>query len=146
MKLILLLILTYISLFSQEVKVRENYNNELSSMVGNLTSSNIFLIYLSQDLIYNSFEKKDLKDSELKQLVSNLDDISSQIDINLKELYQIVESQKDADLILKIVNVFDELKLSNNLLKIYLDKNNDENKEKYLNHRMIVWEKLKNIN
>lgn len=136
---------TYVFLFSQEVKVRENYNNELSSMVGNLTSSNIFLIYLSQDLIYNSFEKKDLKDAELKQLISNLDDISSQIDINLKELYQIVESQKDADLILKIVNVFDELKLSNNLLKIYLDKNNDENKEKYLNHRMIVWEKLKNI-
>lgn len=145
MKYLLIIIILTSSLYSQDVKFRENYNTELSSIVGNLTSSNMFLIYLSQDLIYNSLNSKKISDKELKTILNSLEDISNQIDNNLKELYQLVESQKDAEFILKIVNVYEELKLSNKLLISYAEKKNDEYKEKYLNQRKIVWEKINEI-
>lgn len=145
MKYLLIIIILTSSLYSQDVKLRENYNTELSSIVGNLTSSNMFLIYLSQDLIYNSLNSKKISDKELKTILNSLEDISNQIDNNLKELYQLVESQKDAEFILKIVNVYEELKLSNKLLISYAEKKNDEYKEKYLNQRKIVWEKITEI-
>lgn len=145
MKYLLIIIILTGSLYSQDVKLRENYNTELSSIVGNLTSSNMFLIYLSQDLIYNSLNSKKISEKELKTILNSLEDVSNQIDNNLKELYQLVESQKDAEFILKIVNVYEELKLSNKLLISFAEKKNDDYKEKYLNQRKIVWEKINEI-
>ena len=116
MKYLLVIIFIIQVCNAQDLKMRENYNTELSSIVGNLTSSNIYLIYLSQDLIYKSSEIATIKESEIKVLATSLLSISSQIALNLKELYQIVESQQDADLILEVISVYEELKLSNDLL------------------------------
>ena len=120
MKYLLVIIFIIQVCNAQDLKMRENYNTELSSIVGNLTSSNIYLIYLSQDLIYKSSEIATIKESEIKVLATSLLSISSQIALNLKELYQIVESQQDADLILEVISVYEELKLSNDLLEKYL--------------------------
>lgn len=131
---------------AQDLKLRENYNTELSSIVGNLTSSNIYLIYLSQDLIYKTSEIAKLKDTEIKALTTSLSSISSQIELNLKELYQIVESQQDADLILVVINIYEELKQTNELLEKFLINKNDDIKEKFLKQQKVVWDKLKKIN
>ena len=122
MKYLLVIIFIIQVCNAQDLKMRENYNTELSSIVGNLTSSNIYLIYLSQDLIYKSSEIATIKESEIKVLATSLLSISSQIALNLKELYQIVESQQDADLILEVISVYEELKLSNDLLEKYLSR------------------------
>lgn len=146
MKYLLVIIFIIQVCNAQDLKMRENYNTELSSIVGNLTSSNIYLIYLSQDLIYKSSEIATIKESEIKVLATSLLSISSQIALNLKELYQIVESQQDADLILEVISVYEELKLSNDLLEKYLKEKNDNNKEKFLKQQKSVWDKLKKIN
>ncbi len=146
MKYLLVIIFIIQVCNAQDLKMRENYNTELSSIVGNLTSSNIYLIYLSQDLIYKSSEITTIKESEIKVLATSLLSISSQIALNLKELYQIVESQQDADLILEVISVYEELKLSNDLLEKYLKEKNDNNKEKFLKQQKSVWDKLKKIN
>ena len=146
MKYLLICIILTQTLFSQELKLRENYNSEMSSIVGSLTSSNIFLTYLSQDLIYNSFKNKNLKETEVKVLINTLTELSSQIDINLKELYQISESQKDADLILVVINVLNELKYNNDLLISYVQNPNDENHKNFLTQQKNIWNKLKKMN
>lgn len=132
--------------FSQtEVKLRENFNTELSGIVGIFAASNLYLTYLSQDLIYKSFEAGNFSEKEFKQFVESLHLISTQIDENLKKLYQIVESDKDAKLILEVINTYESLKTSNINLLLYLDKKTEKEKEIYLNHKKELWEKIRNI-
>ena len=132
--------------FSQtEVKLRDNFNTELSGIVGTFAASNLYLTYLSQDLIYKSFEAGNFSKKEFKQFVESLNLISIQIDENLKKLYQIVESDKDAKLILEVINIYESLKTSNVNLLQYLDKKTEQEKEIYLNHKKQLWEKIRNI-
>jgi hypothetical protein len=133
------------NLFSQDIKLRENFNDELSGIIGSFTSSNLFLTFLSQDLIYKSNENVNLTDKQLKVILTTLNDLTSQIDLNLKNLYQIVESEKDAELVLNAISIFDELNLNNQYLIKYIENKNDENKEKFLIQHKKVWQKLENI-
>lgn len=142
------LILTFIlscNLFSQDIKLRENFNDELSGIIGSFTSSNLFLTFLSQDLIYKSNENIKLNEKQLKVILTTLKDLTSQIDLNLKNLYQIVESEKDAELVLKAISIFDELNLNNQYLIKYIENKNDENKERFLLQHKKVWQKLEYI-
>ncbi len=145
-KVIITLILIFsFNLVSQEVKLRENFNSELSGIVGSFTSSNLFLTFLSQDLIYKSIEKNKLDENQIKTLLTTLNDLTTQIDMNLKNLYQIVESDKDAELVLKAISIFKELNLNNQYLVKYIENKNDENKERFLLQHKKVWGKLGNI-
>jgi len=130
---------------SQELKLRENFNSEMSGMIGTLSYSNLYLVYLSQDLIYKSFENKVHKKDDLKVLITSLNEISIQIDDNLKSLYQIAESDKDAELILKTISVFNNLKDLNKALVFYIENKNDDSKEIYLGLKKKTWENLKEI-
>ncbi len=147
MKKYVLIVMFFLScnLFSQDIKLRENFNDELSGIIGSFTSSNLFLTFLSQDLIYKSNENVNLTDKQLKVILTTLNDLTSQIDLNLKNLYQIVESEKDAELVLNAISIFDELNLNNQYLIKYIENKNDENKEKFLIQHKKVWQKLENI-
>lgn len=143
--IIALFVFLNIQLDAQELKMRENFNSEMSGMIGTLSYSNLYLVYLSQDLIYKSFENKVHKKEELKILIFSLDEIGRQIDLNLKSLYQMSESDKDAELILKTINVFNNLKDLNKALIFYIENKNDDSKEIYLGLKKKTWDNLKEI-
>lgn len=130
---------------AQELKMRENFNSEMTGMIGTLSYSNLYLVYLSQDLIYKSFENKVHKQEELKVLIFSLDEIGRQIDLNLKSLYQMSESDKDAELILKTISVFNNLNDLNKALIFYIENKNDDSKEIYLGLKKKTWDNLKEV-
>jgi|GEM_PF-2652411 len=148
MKLLLVLIIFNFSMgigFADEkMSLRPNFNTELSSQAGRLSASNIYLSYLSLDLIYERMTIGIEKKHEKKLLASILQ-INEGLEDNLKVLYSLVESDKDAKFIYELVSITKSLKDNSNNLVKYIEKRDNNSLNIFYESHLDIWTKLKKL-
>ena len=141
----IIILLNYISYADEKLSVRPNFNTEFSSQAGKLSANNIYLSYLSLDLIYERLLLKQLDKKNEKKLINSLYQINQGLEDNLKILYSLVESDKDAKFIYKLVSITKLLKENSaNLIK-YIEDKEEKSLKKFYESHLNIWIKLKEL-
>lgn len=144
MKYLLIIIFTFsINLNSQDLQLRENYNSELTSIIGSLASSNLYLSFMSIDLLSKDIVKEEMTEKKKKRVLTSLNTINDQLENNLKQLYSIAESDKDAKLIFDLVKLVQQLKLDNENLIKFVGSQSKLDLDAFNKSHKMVWENLK---
>ena len=143
--LIIFILISSFGLNAQDLKLRENYNTELTYIIGSLVSSNIYLSYLSIDMISKEAVEGDLDKKKEERLIKSLNSINSHLETTLKQLYSITESDDDAKMIFKLVNIVQQLKLDNQNLIIFIEDKNQSNLDSFNDSHMKVWKNLSDL-
>lgn len=148
LKLFFIIILFNLNIWTVEadekLSIRPNFNTELSSQAGRLSASNIYLSYLSLDLIYERMTIGIDKKHE-KKLLASLLQINEGLQDNLKVLYSLVESDRDAKFIYELVSITKSLKENSNNLVQYIEKRDNNSLNIFYESHLDIWTKLKKL-
>lgn len=145
MKLFIITILCILSLNAKDLKLKENNNTELMSVLGSFASSNIYLCYLNTDLISKQVINKKINSKSFSKLIMTLQQVTNQLDENLRNLHGLAESNKDASLIFTLISLTEKMKDDTENLSAYVKNQTAENLKKFQQSHKVVFSKINAI-
>lgn len=142
--IILLIVFSGLS-SAQDVKLSENNNKKLMSVLGSFSSSNIYLSYLNIDMMSEQIINKQTTPDKTTKILLSINQVITQLDQNLRDLHKLAESNKDASLIYRLIYVTEKMKDdANNLLNYAKDKS-EENLNSFKNSHNAVFANLQSL-
>lgn len=98
---------------------------------------------MSIDLLSKDIVKEEMTEKKKKRVLTSLNTINDQLENNLKQLYSIAESDKDAKLIFDLVKLVQQLKLDNENLIKFVGSQSKLDLDAFNKSHKMVWENLK---
>lgn len=142
MKTLIILIVISSLGFTQNLEIGSKSETKLISTIGSLASSNIYLSYLSIDLISEQVIQKKITPSKSSKLILSLSQINEELENSLKQLYDVSDSDKDAKLISRLIMITNKMKLNSKNLEKYIKSQSSDNLKVFKESHKSVYNSL----
>ncbi|MDC1067957.1 hypothetical protein OAQ99_02220 [Candidatus Kapabacteria bacterium] len=134
-----------INLYSQDNSINSNNNKKLMSVLGSFSSSNIYLSYLNVDMLAEQVLNKNIDTKKSTKILLSLKQVINQLDLNLRELHKLAESNEDAVVIYRLIYISEKMKEDTQNLELYIKDSTNQNLNKFKKSHNLIFNKLKSL-